>query len=280
MTTTPERGGALWVLGALAILAFAANSLFARAALADGATGPGVYAALRIGAGALVLLPLVKWREIGRDAAGGVMLALYAAGFAFAYVRLDAASGALILFTMVQASVLVGGRLAGGTVGVRGLVGVMLALAGVALLLAPGAASVDGRGAALMAAAGVGWGVYTLIGRASGRNAAALTAGSFLVAALLLAPLLLLDEPVGRAGAIYAILSGAVTSGLGYVAWYRIAPSLSLSGVAAVQLATPLAAAVMAWPLLGEAPTGRLVLAGAIILGGIWLAMKKPRTTD
>ena len=207
-------------------------------------------------------------------AGGGAALAAYAVLFAFAYVELGAASGALILFASVQASVVAGGLLRGGRVGSAGLAGIAVAMAGVAGLLLPGAGRVDGLATAAMVGAGIAWGAYTLIGHAGATSPTRATAASFLVAALIALPLLLLREPVSTAGAVLAILSGALTSGLGYVAWYAIAPRLSLGGVAAVQLATPIAAAAMAWPLLGETPTMRLAVAGAMVLGGIALAMR------
>ncbi|MCJ7421610.1 DMT family transporter [Sphingomicrobium astaxanthinifaciens] len=264
-----------FLVGALAILAFAANSLLARAALADGTTGAGMFAGLRLLAGALVLLPFLDRGWLGRHVGGGAMLALYAILFAFAYVRLDAASGALILFAVVQATIVGVGAARGGKVGRLGSVGILLAFAGVALLLAPGARGVDPLGAAMMAAAGVGWGAYTLIGQQGG-SAAGRNAESFLIAAIIALPLLLLDGAVSARGALLALLSGAVTSGLGYVAWYAVAPRLSLTGVAAVQLATPPATALLAWPLLGEMPGARLALASALVLGGIALAMRGP----
>lgn len=217
---------------------------------------------------------MLRGVRVRDHARGGAALAAYAVLFAFAYVELGAASGALILFAAVQASVIAGGLLRGGRVRPVGLAGIGLAFAGVAALLLPGTGRVDPIAATLMIGAGIAWGAYTLIGHAGAKGAVRATAASFVVAALLAAPLLLLREPVSGEGLLLAILSGALTSGLGYVAWYRVAPRLSLGGVAAVQLATPIAAALMAWPLLGEAPTIRLAMAGTLVLGGIALAMR------
>nr|WP_279639168.1 EamA family transporter [Sphingomicrobium sediminis] len=125
--------------------------------------------------------------------------------------------------------------------------------------------------------AGLGWGLYSLVCHSGEGEAAPATAGAFAVAAVLALPLFVMAEPVTGTGAVLAALSGALASGLGYVAWRLVAPHFSLSGVGAVQLATPVAAGLMAWPLLGEAVTMRLVLAAAIILGGVALAMRKPR---
>ncbi|MCJ8190688.1 DMT family transporter [Sphingomicrobium aestuariivivum] len=263
-----------------AILAFAANSLFARAALAEGVSGPGAYAAIRLGAGALVLLPFIRGASLARDGWAGVFLALYAVAFSFAYVDLGTASGALILFATVQAVMVVVGLARGGRASLGGVAGILVALGGVAWLLAPGAGAVDAQGAALMMLAGVGWGLYSLVCHKGAGEAAAATAGAFAVAAVLALPLLLLGEEVTGRGALLALLSGGLTSGLGYVAWRMAAPHFSLTGVAAVQLATPVAAGLVAWPLLGETPGARLALAAVVILGGVALAMRAPREKD
>ncbi|WP_265564420.1 DMT family transporter [Sphingomicrobium arenosum] len=272
-TTTRAR---LWLVGALAILAFAANSLLARAALGDGAIGPGAYAAIRLGAGALVLAPLWRSASIRRDGAAGLFLATYAIAFSFAYVTLGAASGALILFATVQGVMVALGLARGEKVRASALVGVLVALAGVGWLLAPGVGAVDARAALVMGIAGLGWGLYSLVCHKGEGEAAAATAGAFAVAAVAALPLFLLGERMSVNGALLAAVSGAVTSGLGYVAWRMVAPRMSLTGVAGVQLLTPAAAGLLAWPLLGEVPGTRLTLAGLVILGGVALAMRAP----
>lgn len=172
---------------------------------------------MRLFAGALVLLPFLDRNTVRANLGGGVMLALYAIAFALAYVRLDAASGALLLFAVVQATI-VGGGLARSERPTRaGLAGIGLAFGGIVVLLGPGTRAVDPVGAALMAAAGVGWGGYTLIGKRGGPSAPR-NAANFLIAAMLALPFLLVDGPVSPRGMGLAVVSGALTSGLGYVA--------------------------------------------------------------
>ncbi|KLI65187.1 hypothetical protein AAV99_03020 [Aurantiacibacter marinus] len=269
---TPAK---VMLLAAAAIIAFAGNSLFARAALADGAMGAGAYSAFRLAAGALILLPVLG-RTPGRaDLFGATALAIYIGSFSFAYISLGAASGALILFACVQATILLIAAIRGDAPALRGWLGMALALAGVAYLLAPGAGAVEIAPALLMAMAGAAWGVYTLLGRGAG-DPAGRTARNFLLATPMVLPMLLLDSawPTGF-GVVMAVLSGALTSGLGYVVWYAVAPRMGLATVAAVQLATPVVAALGGALLLAEPLTLSLALASTLILGGILLTLER-----
>lgn len=267
------RAGVTVILVALAILAFAGNSLFARAALIDGAMGAGSFSAIRLAAGALVLLPFLGGIPKSSDAPGGIALAAYAIFFAFAYRSLPTATGALILFASVQATILLVAAARGERPGALALLGVLVASAGLAWLFAPGAGAPDAMGAVLMLAAGIAWGFYTLIGRAA-QSATRQVATSFVIGAIIAAPFFLIEDgPLEPRGVLLAILSGAITSGLGYVAWYMAAPRLGIATVAAVQLSTPVAAAILAWPLIGEAIDQRLLVGGALVLGGIVLTL-------
>ena len=280
----------------LAIIAFAGNSLIARMALA-GDTGetaidpliePGAYSLIRLAAGALVLLPFIGGLPRKSDLPGGLALVFYVAGFSWAYVALGAAAGALILFGFVQVTVVTVGAIGGERPKALALLGMAIAMSGLAILFAPSvmaAASADAGQSAqtssglipalLMAGAGIAWGLYTGFGRQSGA-ASAFTAKSFAIGTVLALPLIALDSGLPQVSGIgLALLSGAVTSGLGYVIWNKVSPSLGLATVAAVQLATPLVAALAAIPLLGEELSAQLLIAGACILGGIVLTLKR-----
>ena len=265
-------------LALLAVAAFAGNSLLARAALGEGAIGAGSFTAIRLGAGAVVLLPwLLRGPRAGTFSwPGALALFVYCAGFSFAYVELGAATGAMVLFAAVQATVLASGALSGQRVRAGDLAGIALALGGVALLLGAHLAPGPLLAIASMIAAGIAWGLYSVLGR-SAPDPARRTAGNFALAALLAAPLVLLDSGAGvtASGAGLAIASGAVTSGLGYVVWYRLVPRLPNAAVGAVQLATPVVAAIAAAALLAEPLTWRLALAAALILGGIALTLRR-----
>jgi drug/metabolite transporter (DMT)-like permease len=270
-------------LAALAIAAFAGNSLLARAALSDGAIGAGAFSAIRVVAGALILLPVIGRWPARADWPGALALAVYVAGFSFAYRSIGAGTGALILFASVQATILLVSYARGEVLVQAGWAGLGLAMTGLVILLAPGGAAIDPLAAGLMALAGAAWGAYTLIGRSSD-DATGRTARSFLLATPLMLPLLWWDASAGgqplipsAQGALLAVISGAVTSGLGYVVWYKVVPRLGLATVASVQLATPVVAALGGAVLLAEPLGWRLLVGGTLVLGGIVLTLAKPR---
>ncbi|AMY68214.1 DMT family transporter [Frigidibacter mobilis] len=276
----------LILLVCLAMAAFAANSVLNRLALAEGGMGPASFAAVRLAAGAVMLAALVRARSgrfcpvpagLGRlRAFGAGTLAIYMIGFSYAYLTLQAGTGALILFGGVQVTMFAGALALREPVPLRRWVGAGLALAGIAVLAAPGmGAAPDPMGAALMAAAAVGWGLYSLAGRRAGDPLAA-TAGNF-VLALPLALLVLLALPGGErvtgAGLAAAMVSGAVTSGLGYALWYAVLPRLAASVAAVAQLTVPVLAALAGAALLAELPGPRFWAAAALVIAGVLLSV-------
>lgn len=268
-----------FLLTALAMVFFAANSVLGRWALADGEAGPAAFALLRLLSGAICLGLLVRAR--GGTLTGGWRPALallgYVVFFTYAYLALPAGLGALILFVMVQMTMLGAGLLSGERPSVRMSAGAAVALAGLVALLAPGQVSAPLWAALTMAAAGICWGVYSVFGRSAGDPTRA-TAGNFarasLLAVILLAPPVLLGEEVGfsQKGFWLAVISGAVTSGLGYAIWYRALPGLSAIGAGTAQLSVPAIAALGGALLLGEALSSFELVMGLIILGGVALA--------
>ena len=262
-------------LTAVAMIAFAANSLLCRLALRDTAIDAASFTTIRIAAGALMLWAIVRLRR-GRGRAGGdwvsaAALFAYAAGFSFAYLSLDAGTGALLLFGAVQATMIGYGLARGERLAPVAIAGLVLAGGGLIGLLLPGLSAPPLVGAVLMAGAGVAWGIYSLRGRGGGDPAAA-TAGNFVRAvplAALLSVLSLAGARVDAAGAAFAAASGALASGLGYAIWYAALPGLRATSAASVQLSVPVIAALGGDLLLGEAPTLLLVLASIAILGGI-----------
>jgi drug/metabolite transporter (DMT)-like permease len=267
-------------LTAAAMLAFAGNSLLTRAALAAGGIDALSFTVLRLLAGALVLLALRRARPVWRDGswASAAALFCYAIGFSLAYLRLAAATGALILFASVQAGMIGWGLWRGQRPGPRASLGLAIAFAAFTALLLPGLQAPDPLGAALMATAGLAWAVYSL--RGGGGSALARTAGNFQRAAVLSLPLALVALATGHAeahGVVLALLSGGVTSGIGYAIWYRALPGLTPLQAATVQLTVPLIAALGGVVLLSESLTTRLVLSGLCLLGGVALTITAPR---
>lgn len=269
------------LLTSATMIAFAANSVLARLALSTTETGAASFTAVRLAAGALVLWTIVRARReaVGGSWASAMALLVYAAAFSVAYLHLAAGTGALVLFGAVQLTMIGWGIFQGDRLGLPVWTGIALAVGGLVVLLLPGLTAPPLVPALGMAASGVGWGVYSLRGRGS-RHPAADTAGNFVravpLAALLLVPAALGDGlQMDGPGLGYALASGAVTSGLGYVLWYAVLPHLRAASAATVQLSVPVLAALGGVALLGEAVTLRLVLASVATLGGIALVVRR-----
>lgn len=279
----------LVLLTALTMLAFAANSILNRMALAAGDIDALGFAVIRVASGAAVLvaLALIQRRRLPLLAPGRIVgalsLTLYLLGFSIAYLRLDAGLGALILFGSVQITMFAGAVIGGEAVPRARWIGAGVAMAGLAWLVRPaGAVQVPLAGTVFMALAGIGWGLYSLAGRKAGDPLAA-TAANFLLAApvCLVIPLLLpvqLDPvPISPRGVVLACLSGAVTSGLGYALWYAVLPRLQAAVAGLVQLTVPVIAILGGVLLLGEGVTLRLAAAGVVVLGGIAYGLAVPQ---
>jgi len=271
----------LTLLTTLTMIAFAANSVINRAALADGAIGPASFAVLRLASGAVVLL-LILWLQGAfkdgvqikprLDAVLG--LALYAIGFSFAYSVLQAGLGALLLFGMVQVTMFSGAVMQGNQPKPLQWVWAAIGLSGLAYVLNPSTSGIDLRGAALMIAAGFGWGVYSLAGQKVEQVLIA-TAASFVCAT----PIALIiwfvtgSEAISNTGIALACLSGGVTSALGYILWFYVLPRLQTSTAAVAQLTVPLIAMAGGMVFLGEVWTVDFTIAAALVLGGIGLSV-------
>jgi len=268
----------------LAMIAFAGNSLLCRLALQQTAIDPASFTAIRIVSGALTLWLIVRLRRSSHSAAGSWPSALalftYAAAFSYAYVSLPAATGALLLFGAVQASMIGYGLWVGERLRLRQTIGLALALGGLVGLLLPGLAAPPLSGALLMLGAGVAWGVYSLRGKGAG-DATCVTAGNFLRAipmALLLGLAALPWSSLDLAGFCYALSSGALASGVGYAIWYTALRGLKTTSAATVQLSVPVITTLGAIAFLGEAISLRLLLTSAAILGGIALVIIDKQT--
>jgi drug/metabolite transporter (DMT)-like permease len=272
---------ALFTAGAL--LCFAANSLLCRLALAQGAIDPAAFTGLRMASGALVLGLIALRRKGARPAEGwswlsAAALFAYAAPFSYAYVSIGAGVGALVLFGVVQATMIGWGLVRGDRPGPLLWLGLAIALGGLVVLAAPGARAPDPPGLASMAVAGAAWGVYTLRGRSSGVDPVVANAAAFArtvpVAAALVAGAAALGRLSGSPrGVLLAIASGALASGVGYAIWYAALRGLTVARAAVLQLLVPVLAAGGGVLLLGEVASPRLLIAGGAILGGVALAI-------
>ena len=281
---TPLR---IFGLTSLAMLAFAGNSLLCRLALKHTSIDPASFTTIRLVSGAVMLFLIVKLRRrpaVGRgNWLSGFALFVYAAGFSFAYVSLTAATGALLLFGAVQATMISHGFWAGERLRSLQLLGLLLALGGMVGLLLPGLAAPPLLGSILMLGAGVAWGFYSRRGKGAG-DPTGVTAGNFMRAApmALVLSLVLLSQSGVRAsldtaGFCYALASGALTSGIGYAIWYTALPALKVTQAATVQLSVPVIAALGGIVFLDESLTLKLILSSIAILGGIALVILERR---
>lgn len=281
--TTESSAGSLRVAGltVLALVAFAGNSVLCRLALADSSIDAASFTTVRLVSGAIALLIILSATSRGtRPASYGswmsaAMLFLYAACFSFAYISLDTGIGALILFGMVQATMVAGALMAGDRPTVAEWIGWLLAIGGFVYLVSPGLTAPSPGGSALMAIAGIAWGIYSLRGR-NESFALAGTTYNFVRSVplvLVVSAFSLQDLHLTTYGVVLAILSGAITSGVGYAVWYTALQSISSMQAAMVQLSVPVLAAAGGILLLSESISLRLIVSSLLILGGIFLAI-------
>ena len=280
----------LIAVSVLVMVAFAANSVLNRAAVGGGQIGALDFALLRAVAGAGMLMVLIRLRGgavpllAPRRVFGGVMLSTYLIGFSLAYLAMDAGLGALILFGGVQVTMFAGALVLGERPPARRWFGAGLALVGLVWLVWPGAGATAPLWAVgAMAAAALGWGIYSLIGRGSADPLG--DTGAAFVWATVLGFVAVLVHTGGSmvndatwAGMALAVISGAVTSGLGYALWYRVLPRIGASVAGLMQLSVPVIASLGGALLLAEAPTRAMILAGAVVLGGIGWGLWPQRT--
>ena len=273
----------LFVYTALAMFAFAANSLLCRLALKETPIDAASFSTVRILSGALLLWLLMQSRTSAKGTHGSwrsaAALFIYVAAFSFAYLTLSAGTGALILFGAVQVTMILTGFVRGERMNSIQSTGFVAALAGLVILVLPGVQTPTLLGSALMLLSGIAWGMYSLFGRGV-PDAAFATAGNFMRAVPMTITLSLLTLPwlrLDASGVLYAVMSGALASGLGYVIWYRVLREMSAITASTVQLSAPVIAAVGGILLLHEVLTPNLLIASVLILGGIGLVLRKKK---
>jgi len=275
----------LFALTLSAMLAFAGNSLLCRLALKQTAIDPTTFVVIRVVSGALMLWLVLALRQqserLEGSWAGALALLAYALAFSFAYTHIPAGTGALLLFGAIQISMILYGLAIGERLAPLQCVGMALAIAGLVALMLPGTDAPPVFYGFLMILSGVAWSIYSLLGRGA-RNPVAATAGNFIRAApvalaLLLAQFVMSHVRLDAAGAAYAVASGAVTSGLGYILWYAALKRLNVTRAATVQLSVPVLAALGGTLFLNEPLTVLLVAASALVLAGVSLVILNKR---
>ena len=277
-----------FIFTSLSLIAFAANSVLCRLALGEQSIDPASFTFVRLLSAILMLLVLisvakyakrnntllVKQKSKGSWSAS-LLLFIYALCFSFAYVSLDTGSGALILFAAVQITMILKTIINGNKLHWAEWLGLGMAFTGFIYLVLPTVSTPSLYGFMLMTLAGIAWGIYTLNGRNSA-NALADTYYNFLRTAPLLLLLLLLNINQGyvtEVGVIYAVLSGAIASGLGYSLWYAALTGLGTTQAAVVQLLVPVIASLGGIVWVGENIEQRFIISSMMILGGILLVL-------
>jgi drug/metabolite transporter (DMT)-like permease len=263
------------VLTVLALIGFAGNSILCRMALAPDLIDAASFTTIRIFAGALTLALLTRRRHLPGDWHSAAALFSYAILFSYAYARIGAAVGALILFGSVQATMIGWGLRKGERVRPVEWLGLFLALGGLVALALPGLSAPDPVGISLMMLSGVAWGIYSLRGRGVSRPLLA-TAGNFMRCVPMAAVMSLATMGSTHAnshGLALAVASGAFASGIGYSIWYSALPGLTATRAAFAQLSVPVLAAGAAVWLLDEPITHRLLYAAAAVLAGVALTV-------
>lgn len=271
-------------LTALAMIAFAANSVFTRIALVETDIDPVMFTCIRLLTGALMLLAIVAFHQKSLaypkgsgSFNGSFALFGYAIFFSFAYLSLGAGLGALILFASVQITMIVWAIYKGERPGPIEVFGILLAFGAFIYLVSPGLVAPDPSGTALMILSGISWGVYSLLGRGS-KNPLQDTMGNFVRSAPLIIGttigLFLVADmwPVDPKGILFATLSGALASGIGYAIWYAVLPKLARTSAGVVQLTVPAIATAGGILFLGEQLSLRFVVASVLILAGVAIA--------
>lgn len=266
-------------LTALALLAFAANSLLCRLALRDGHSDPASFNLIRLASGALILGLIVSMRSSAARGSGNwlsaIALFVYAAGFSFAYIGLAASTGALLLFGAVQMTMIGIGLRRGERLNLVQTIGFLSAIIGVVLLLLPGLSAPPLSSSLMMVIAGIAWGVYSLRAKGAG-DPTKVTAGNFLRAAPIAVVTYLImstSAHIDRTGMLYALASGAIASGLGYAVWYAALKHLPATSAAALQLSVPIIASLGGSVFLSEQLSTTLLVASVLTLGGMGMVI-------
>lgn len=274
------------MLASLALVAFAGNSVLCRLALAEGVADPASFTAVRLASGAIVLMGLLAISSKPPTSSRGSWLASiyllsYAGLFSFAYVSLDTATGALILFGAVQLTMIIVNIVRGQSLQSLEWCGFLLAVFGLVYLLLPEISKPSISGFLMMLVSGIAWAGYTLKGQGS-VNALADTAFNFSrtlpLLALLMVPILGTMQ-ISAEGLLLAFVSGALTSGVGYAIWYSALRGLSTTRAAVIQLLVPILAAIGGVLFANEELSTRLVVAAGLVLGGIMLVISSKSKT-
>ena len=267
-------------LSCLALLAFAANSILNRAAVADGAIGPASFAAIRVFSGALVLgiayfVHHKKFISLPNNYLGPFGLLIYVLFFSFAYQQLNAGFGALVLFGAVQIAMFFGAYVMGRKPNIGEVTGACIAFMGLVYLMYPTLQLGGAIASVLMVISGIGWAIFSIMGQKSSDPLASSASSFILILPFVLGVWLFnTNEPISIQGAVLAMISGGVTSGMGYLVWYSVLPKIATTTAAVIQLSVPVIAIIFGIILLGEQTDKRTWVSTAVVVIGVLLSVR------
>ena len=268
-----------WLLSLTAMCAFAGNSLLCRWAFKETLIDPVSFTLIRIVSGAIALYLILRYRkrtQLGTGSwASAFALFIYMAAFSYAYIGLSTGTGAFLLFGVVQLTMILAGLWGGERFKILQTLGFVLASAGLVWLLLPSSARPPIKESTLMLIAGIAWAIYSLRGH-SALDPIAVTAGNFMRAAAFafgFSLMFISSAKVDTSGSLFAVISGVITSGIGYAVWYSVLPRLKTTHAAVIQLSVPVIATIAGTILLNETITARLVLASMATLGGVGIVI-------
>lgn len=274
------------VLTATAMVAFAANSVLCRMALDADLIDPASFTSIRLISGSICLLIIVStrtthWRPSKPNWVPVLALCTYMVCFSFAYRSLSTGTGALLLFGFVQFTMIGTAIYKGERLSTLAWLGLCIAGSGIVYLVLPGVEAPEPKYAALMATAGLAWGVYSLLG-VHGNDPTSATANNFLYATPIVIAVSLIDLSSLQFtwhGGLLGIASGAIASGIGYVIWYAALRHIKVTTAAIMQLSVPALATLGGVVVLAEPLTLRIVFATMLVVGGIAVFLKRPQRT-
>jgi len=270
----------------LALVFLASNSILCKLAFQNNGISAFSFTSIRLASGALMLFILVKVlsnkkQKYNNNFLSGFMLFVYAISFSYAYLLLDTGVGALILFGTVQIVMICFAYYQNEHISIFKIIGCLISFGGLLYLLLPNDEStITFDGAFLMLISGIAWAIYSIVGKST-NNPLLITSSNFsisLIFIVIVSSFLFSNESIQTSSFIYAFLSGAITSGIGYILWYSVISKIETSTASIVQLCVPLIATFGGVLLLNEALTTHLIVSTIIILTGITLSIIQFKT--
>lgn len=274
----------LFILIFIALLFLAVNSILCKMAISTQNIDAFSFTILRIFSGAILLLGIYFYKnrnlkfDMKKNWLSSFMLFLYAICFSYSYINMFAGIGTLILFAVVQLSMILIALFYKEKLTINKILGIIVAFSGLFFLLYPKEDfSLSFFHTFLMIISGIAWAIYSVIGKSS-TNALLNTTDNFFKATIftiIFMVFFIKELKLDLYTSFLAVISGAITSALGYLIWYKILPKIQITTASILQLIVPILAIFLSVIVLDEKFSFELGISTFIILFGIFLALKK-----